>query len=127
MLDVAEIQPGLVLHMRPTVLSARGATCTVPRSYWVQGNHFFVCLSVSGATSRWMPCFSDNDLGDRSEIATAARSGHPKWTDGSCYFHPAQVWEADHAAVRAAKKAGGDMSKPGSRNRVDLGAVVGLP
>jgi hypothetical protein len=60
----------------------------------------------------------------RSPVSNNGRSGHPKWTTGTYFYHAEQVWEASPAAVIAAAEAGHDMSRPGSRNRL---AAANLP
>lgn len=122
MLDVAEIKRGLALHLDPATLSAGGATVTCAKTLWAQGGHFFVCLGVTGDSSRWLPLYSTK-ADDRIEIKQTQRTGHPKWTQGSCYWHPAQVWTVANAIVVQAAVAGKDMSKTGARNTV-VGTAV---
>ncbi|WP_133648398.1 hypothetical protein [Paraburkholderia flava] len=113
----AEFQRGLVLYLLPDVLGRRESTrCTVDSALAVQGGHFFVCLSVTGNRSRWLPVYSDNANQDRVEIPSVSRYGHTKWTGGTCFYHAAQIWEADNDVVCAA--ASNDRSKKGERNWV---------
>jgi hypothetical protein len=119
-----EITPGLVLHLDPDTLLALGADCTSLSDIRVRGPHFFLCLSVSGAVSRWIPLYSRAGPG-RVELA-GHRVGHPKWTTQSAYFHPGQVWTASHQAVVNASVAGGDLSSRVRRNMLDGSAVPTL-
>lgn len=113
----AEIQRGLVLYLLPDVLSSsQSTTCTVDSVLAVKGGHFFVCLSVTGNRSRWLPVYSENTNQDRVEIPVVSRYGHSKWTQGTCFYHATQVWEAANDVVSAA--ASGDRSKKGKRNSV---------
>lgn len=122
-----EIQRGLVLHLQPEILGAsQTTTCSVSAELAVQGGHFFVCLSVADSgRSRWLPVYSDNRNSDRVEIPQESRFGYYKWTKGPCFYHPAQIWEADYAVVDAAAR--GDRSRNGSRNSVFEGDDFALP
>lgn len=126
MVSVSEIEPGLVLHLDPRVLEQRGGTATGPAAARVRGTHFFICLSIDGSTGQWLPCFSHAGAG-RLEVPAGARTGHAKWTDGTCWFHPAQVWTVTHQAVIAAAQAAPDQSAPGFRSYADLDSIEGLP
>jgi hypothetical protein len=115
MLTATEVEAGLVLHLDPDVLEQRGGTYTCGSDLRVQEGHFFVCLSVSGGAGVWLPLYSKSGVG-RQPLAATGRSGHAKWTKGTFFWHTDQVWTAPHDAVVAAAKAGGDMSRSGSRN-----------
>lgn len=121
----SEIAPGLVLHLDPDELERRGATYTCPRDLRVQGGHFFLCLEDDGSTGRWLPLYSSTGPG--RFLLTGKRLGHPKWTSGAAYFHPGQVWTADHAAVAGAAAAGNDRSSPGTRNTLDPADIPNIP
>ena len=123
---MSEIEPGLVLHLDPQALEQRGGTATGPAASRVRGTHFFICLSVEGKSGRWLPCFSNAGAG-RVGVPTAARTGHEKWTDGTCWFHPDQVWTATHQAVVAEAEKAGDQSAPRFRSYADLDVIEGLP
>ncbi|NMG37483.1 hypothetical protein GRF61_23785 [Azoarcus sp. TTM-91] len=123
---INEIAPGLVLHIDPVTMAAQGGTTDLPDFLKVKKAHFFVCLSVDGNQGRWMPCYTKDGKG-RHPIAENSRTGHPKWAKGNCYFHPAQVWSASHAAVVNAAQAAHDQSQPGQRNMLALGNVDNLP
>lgn len=115
--ESTEIQRGLVLYLLPDVLeSSQRTTCSVGSALAVKGGHFFVCLSVIGNRSRWLPVYSENTNQDRVGIPAVSRYGHSKWTEGTCFYHAAQVWEADNDVVNAA--ASGDRSRKGKRNAV---------
>jgi len=117
----SEIVPGLVLHLDPDELERSGGTYSCPNPFRVQGGHFFVCLNVSGHIARWLPLYT-NDGPGRTLLA-GSRSGHPKWTRATTYYHSGQVWTADHAAIAAAALAGGDLSSPASRNMLSRADV----
>jgi hypothetical protein len=112
-----EIAPGLVLHLDPNVLEAQGSTFTGATATRVRGPHFFICVGLddTAGAGTWVPLFSEQGVG-RVAIDKTTAYGHPKWKGGDSYCHPAQVWTATHAAVAAAAQAGGDLSKPNSRN-----------
>ena len=114
----AEIVPGIVLHLDPDTLSDRGGTYTCTDAQRVQGGHFFICLSVDDGAGKWLPLYSNPGVG-RDELTVNGRTGHPKWTKGTFYWHRDQVWTAPSVAVVAAASDGGDMSRPGSRNQLD--------
>jgi hypothetical protein len=115
-LSGSEIKAGLVLHLDPDVLEVKGGTFTCKPVSRVQDGHFFVCLSTSdGEATTWLPLFSNPGDG-REALALTGRTGYPKWTRGTFYWHHDQVWAAPHEAVIAAAKAGGDMSRAGARN-----------
>lgn len=123
MITEAELEPGLVLHLDPDELLAQGATFTCSESKRVRGGHFFLCLSVEENAGRWLPLYSNMGIG-RQALEQTSRTGHPKWTNATCYWHGGQVWNAPHSAVVVAAIAGDDKSTPGSRNRL---AVSDLP
>lgn len=126
MLNEAEIIPGLVLHLDPDTLENEGGTYTCTKSLRVQHGHFFLCLSATDTTGRWLPLYSEDGDG-REKLGPDGRSGHSKWTKGTTYWHPAQVWTASHAAVVAAATDGGDMSRAGSRNTLDVSKLPKIP
>lgn len=121
----AEISPGLVLHLDPDELIAAGATYTCAEAERVRGGHFFVCLKTNGQLSRWLPVYTDDGPG-RVEILATDRRGHAKWTGGTCYYHPSQVWDAANAAIPGAAAEGRDQSRRGSRNQILRAAVAKL-
>ncbi|MGH3119111.1 MAG: hypothetical protein ACRDQ2_18740 [Gaiellales bacterium] len=120
-----EIVLGLVLHLDPDVLEAQGSTVTGPSATRVRGPHFFMCVGLGDTPSAggtWLPLFSEQGVG-RVAVDKTTAYGHPKWKDGDSYYHPAQVWTATHGAVATAAQAGGDLSKPGSRNGMAADAL----
>jgi hypothetical protein len=125
-----EISPGLVLHLDPDVLEKLGGTFTCEPALRVQGGHFFVCLAANATSSHWLPLYSNPGVG-RELLPSQGRTGHPKWTQGTYYWHEEQTWTASAAAIVDAAVAGGDRSRPGSRNRLDPGRlpkiIVGGP
>ncbi|NRF68995.1 hypothetical protein HLB44_18535 [Aquincola sp. S2] len=123
---VTELVPGLVLHLDPKVLQQAGGQTTVPGAVKVQDKHFFACLSEDKGTWRLMPCYTS--IGpERLPIEEKYKIGHHKWKSGTSYFHPKQVWTVSAAAIEAAALAGGDMSRPGARNWIDIANTPDLP
>jgi hypothetical protein len=118
MVTEGEVGVGLVLHLDPDTLAANGGSYTCPDEQRVQGGHFFLCLAVDDSSGQWLPLYSNSGVG-REPLGEDGRSGHSKWSEGTFYWHRDQVWSAPHAAVVAAASAGGDMSRSGSRNRLD--------
>jgi len=125
MIDETEINRGLVLHLDPDVLVGFGATYSCDDTRRVTSGHFFLCLRVVGETGEWLPLYTKPGPG-RIGILEDGRSGHPKWTDGDCYYHPEQVWAASHAAVVNAAQAGHDKSEPEHRNSLAEGHIPEL-
>jgi hypothetical protein len=120
----SEIVPGLVLHLDPDELERSGGSYSCAKPFRVQGGHFFVCLRVSRRTGRWLPLYTNDGPGRIRLIGS--RSGHPKWTGATTYYHTGQVWTADHVAIAVAALAGGDLSSPELRNmlsRADIPEV----
>lgn len=113
MITEDEIGMELVLLLDPDTLEQSGGTYGCPPAFRVQGEHFFLCIEADDANGRWVPLYSKPGK-DRVAISTQGRTGHPKWVEGTVYYHPAQVWFAPHQAVVAA--AVGDWSKTNSRN-----------
>lgn len=118
MITEAELIPGLVMHLDPDTLLAQGGTYSCSDDQRVRGGHFFLCLSVQGSLGCWLPLYSNPGVG-RTQLTADGRSGHPKWTSGTFYWHQDQVWTAMYSAVVAAAAAGRDMSRAGSRNELD--------
>lgn len=113
-----EIQPGLVLHLDPDRLLQDGASHTVDALTRVQGQHFFLCLSVEQGLSKWVPLFT-TATADRLELPAQGRHGHPKWCGGVFHFYPSQVWTATPQAIANAAARAHDKSRAGSRNGID--------
>ncbi len=49
----------------------------------------------------------------------ATKVGPEGWRGCETFFHTEQVWQAPHAAVVEAAIAGGDLSQPDQRNRLN--------
>ena len=118
----AEISVGLALHLDPDTLENEGGKYTCAPHLRVTDQHFFVCVSVNGDLSRWVPLYTEAGLG-RTEITTAEKQGHPKWAAGSGYWHKDQIWEASSNAVYLAAGRAHDKSRKGSRNTVKAASV----
>lgn len=114
---VADIGPGLVLHLNPKRLLATGAKVTGPAATWVEGDHFFLCVGLDGKRSRWVPLLS-NPGKDRVLVSPEGRSGHEKWTGGTFHFHTNQIWTVGADAVVRGAEDGKDQSQAGARNRL---------
>ena len=121
-----DLASGIVLHLDPITLEANGGGTSVAPAIKVQAHHFFVCLGRLDQGWRLLPCYSDDGPG-RISVDASLKSGHPKWTTGTTYFHPAQVWVASATAIEAAALAGTDRSRPGRRNWLDVASMPGLP
>jgi hypothetical protein len=121
-----EIAPGLVLHLDPVALEHAGGSTSVLDALKVKAPHFFVCLSYVDGQWRLMPCYTANGVG-RFPISESDKGGHPKWASNTTYFHPQQVWVAPLAAIEEAAAAGGDRTRPGRRNWVNLEGVKDIP
>lgn len=115
---LTDIVVGLVLHLDPLRLEQEGATCTDPPGVRVQGQHFFLCVSVAGNTSRWVPLFTEANAG-RISLPEAGRRGHVKWAKGPFHFHPAQVWTATAQAIANAAARAHDKTRRANRNSID--------
>src|ERR1043165_6193614 len=105
MVTEQELNFGLVLHLDPDVLEAHGATYSCDEKHRVKGHHFFVCTGADEETGLWLPLYSNTGIG-RIKFPDEGRSGHPKWTEALCYYHPDQVWTAPHGAIVRAAEAG---------------------
>ncbi len=112
-----DIVVGLVLHLDPERLADEGATCTDPPGVRVEGQHFFICISVDGQNSRWVPLFTDPNTG-RVALSKDDRVGHPKWIRGTFHYHSAQIWSATAQAVANAAARAHDKSRRGTRNLI---------
>lgn len=110
-----ELEPGLLLHLDPDALVTHGATFTGTDKNRVLGGHFYLCTSHGPESGTWVPLFSKGGPG-RIPISTVGRTGYWKWTQGTFHYHPGQVWTASRSQIVAAALAGGDRSRPGSRN-----------
>jgi len=117
-----EIADGIVLYLDPDELEAEGAACMGTDSARVVGPHFFVCIASNERSGNWVPLFS-LDGPRRALLPHQEKEGHAKWCESTTYFHLQQVWQAPHSAVVAAAIAGGDLSRPGQRNRLTESGV----
>ncbi|HDR9098760.1 TPA: hypothetical protein QDB15_005355 [Burkholderia vietnamiensis] len=120
-----DIAVGLVLHLDPDVLEQKGGTYTCEPALRVQGQHFFVCISVDGNTSRWLPLYSNEGDG-RTLVEPNAKKGHAKWQQSICYWHKDQIWEASGDAVYWAAGRAHDKSRKGTRNTLDVASVPNI-
>ena len=123
MIAKPSIKPGIVVHMDPETLLAGGSTTTAPDGVRVKDVHYFICLDRTEAWAKWIPCFTDNGP-ERQAIQQQEKTGHPGWTQGGSYYHPAQLWDAPHEAAIEAAKVGNDLSKPNARNGVTDAALA---
>jgi hypothetical protein len=113
-----EIRDGIVLRLDPDELESRGGRCAGDPDYRVQGPHFFVCLAADTDAGNWLPLFSEP--GPRREpVNKTTKVGPEGWRGCETFFHTEQVWQAPHAAVVEAAIAGGDLSQPDQRNRLN--------
>ncbi|WP_287369836.1 hypothetical protein [Thauera sp.] len=117
-----DIAVGMVLHLDPDVLEKEGGTFTCSSAFRVQGQHFFVCVSVNGGKSRWLPLYTNPGDG-RTLLDPKAKEGHPKWQQGQHFWHEAQVWEAGANAIYLAAGRAHDKSRKGTRNTIAAASV----
>jgi len=122
MIEAHEIKDGLVLHLDPDELEAEGGACAGTDSARVQGPHFFVCIASNEHSGNWVPLFSAAGP-RRAFLPHEEKEGHAIWCESTTYFHLQQVWQAPHSAVVAAAIAGGDLSRPGERNKLTEAGV----
>jgi len=109
--------PGLVLQLDPVTLSKHGATCTWSDDPELSAQQYFVCIESNKTDALWVPLFGGPAPGRRG-IAATAKSGHPRWTRSSSFFHPAQVIRISHKATQRAAEAAYDQSSPKVPNRM---------
>ena len=115
--------PGLVLQLDPQTLAAHGASYTWGDEPELSAQQYFVCIEADAKEALWLPLFAGPGAG-RKGIAAAAKSGDPRWTRSSSFFHPAQVCRLSHKAVQRAAEAAYDRSTPQLPNKL---AVAQLP
>ncbi|MBO9687083.1 MAG: hypothetical protein J7598_10745 [Mitsuaria chitosanitabida] len=122
----SELSVGMVVHLCPKTLRGKGAKPNGPSEQWVQGNHFFICVAAGPKKCSLLPLFS-NSSAERKALSTEGRTGHEKWTHGTFHFYPWQTWTASRDTISQAARAGGDLSRTGSRNLLDPTVVPTLP
>ena len=111
--------PGLVLQFDPQTLLSQGATCSWKDEPELSAQQYYVCIDANAKDALWVPLFAGPGVG-RKGIAVAAKSGHPRWTRSSSFYHSGQLCRIAHkAAQRAAEKAYDD-STPKAPNRMAL-------
>ncbi len=109
--------PGLVLQFDPQTLLSQGATCSWKDEPELSAQQYYVCIDANAKDALWVPLFAGPGVG-RKGIAVAAKSGHPRWTRSSSFYHSGQLCRIAHkAAQRAAEKAYDD-STPKAPNRM---------
>ncbi len=122
MIHEDEIVKGLVLHLCPDTLAENGGTYTCGPDQRVRDGHFFICITTDSGSTSWLPLYSNEGVG-RTKVPMNDRTGHPKWTTGTFYWHQDQVWHAPHSAVIAAAVAGKDKSSRTKRNMIEESAL----
>jgi len=115
--------PGLVLQLDPQMLAAHGASYTWGDEPELSAQQYFVCIEADAKEALWLPLFAGPAAG-RKGIAATAKTGDPRWTRSSSFFHPAQVCKISHKAVQRAAEAAYDRSTPKQPNRL---ATTQLP
>jgi len=112
--------PGLVLQFDPQTLLTHGATCSwKDEETELSAQQYYVCIDANAKDALWVPLFAGPGPG-RKGIAVTAKSGHPRWTRSSSFYHGGQVCRVAHkTAQRAAEKAYDD-STPKQPNRMAL-------
>ena len=109
--------PGLVLQLDPQMLATHGATYTWGDDPELSAQQYFVCIESDAKEALWLPLFAGPAPG-RKGIAAAAKSGDPRWTRSSSFYHPAQVCRISHKGVQRAAEAAYDRSTPKQPNRL---------
>jgi hypothetical protein len=112
-----DIAPGLVLHLQPDVLMAKGGRFVADREQRIMGRHYFVCLAVENGTGTWAPATTKDGPG-HVPLDKAGATGMPTWVNTPSYLSMDGMLTAPHEAVAVAALAGHDLSKPGRRNRI---------
>jgi len=95
-----------------------GETGTVdpnPNPLMAEGKRPFVVLGRRGHVVALTPVFSHSKP---YRYQVADKVGHPGWVERSTYFDPRQIWLVRLDAMVIAADRAGDLSWPGSRNRV---------
>lgn len=110
-----EIAPGLVMHLCPKTMLAKGGKVTCRPEFIVQGHHFFLVTHVGPKHCRLVPLYTDPGVG-RIALSDQGRTGHSLWLNGKFHFHVEQVWDVSKAVAVLAAKAAHDQSRPGARN-----------
>jgi hypothetical protein len=118
----SELAVGMVLHLCPKVLLGRGARPNGPSEQWVEGHHFFICVDAGPKKCVMLPLFT-NKSAEREALSIDGRTGHEKWTAGTFHFYTWQTWLASRDTIVQAARAGGDLSRSGSRNLLDPSLV----
>ena len=122
----AELAIGMVVHLCPKTLLGKGAKPNGPPAQWVEGHHFFICVDAGPKRCVMLPLFS-NGSAERQALSVNGRSGHEKWTGGTFHFYPWQTWTASRDTIAQSARAGGDLSRSGSRNLLDPKLTPPLP
>jgi hypothetical protein len=113
---VRDISPGLVLHLQPEVLLAKGGRFENPTPR-IAGTHYFLCLVKEDGMGTWAPLYSRMADG-RELLDKAGAVGLHHWLSKPSYIEFAHTLRAPHEAVAAAALAGHDLSTPSNRNRM---------
>lgn len=121
-LTSAEVLPGLVLHMAPSILDAEGAEFFPPDECRVEGDHFFLCVAVEAEHSYWVPLSSKVYPG-RVLITGAQKFGQASWIGKKTYAVANRFCRAHFPAVIAACAAADDKTRKGDRNFVNRDAL----
>ena len=110
-----ELSVGMMVTLCPKTLLGLGGKPSGPADRWVVGNHFFICLEAGDKRCRMLPLYSHDGPG-RDSLSTDGRTGHPKWTEGTFFFHPVQTWVASRVSIARAAAVAGDLTRSGTRN-----------
>ena len=111
MLDRDEVVPGLVLFLDPAILLGNHAMFSGPSFAATRQPHYFVCETVEGTRSVWVPTSSKPNW-DRARVRRKA--GRPEWVATQTYALEAQRWSVDLVGLRLAARL--DRTRRGSRN-----------
>ena len=109
--------PGLALYLYPAELLRFGASQTAAEDESVTAEHYFLCLWADAREGLWTPLHVTRGQ-DRLPIPEAAKTGHPRWTQGFSFYSTNDLWRIPHKAIQRAAQVAGDKTAPKAPNRV---------
>ncbi len=124
-LQAAEVRPGLAAFIDPEIWLEHGGECLAPPWYRIKGPHYFVCLVALKWTSVWTALTSKPRYGQRLEISSDEKRGHPVWVETPTFVaHPNQTWYGPSYGLREASQY--EVTPVGTRNFVSAGCLSQL-
>src|SRR5690606_29045354 len=92
---------GLVMYLYSAELLRFGARHGMAEGEAVDAEHWFLCIEADARGGWWTPLHPTRGQ-DRLPIAEAAKSGHPRWTQGLSWYSPTELWRIPHKAIQRA-------------------------